>query len=233
MYQIERASVSHIPWIVAVPKFKHLFASSSQIRDERYWKRLELRRSYHQSGHSWVEGMYWVSDKADFQSRVSQELHHWATRSLSEWPTSPHWGCFEKSPHCTGLLWDISHGSPVFAAYNVMEWWHCGSEWRQEMEILSRSSVRTISLYETTTLQGIVVLESVVQTSGSRETKECLRTRMPSMREKGWPGRSRAIYLSSSSGRDHKTCLFSFEAGLKPSSPDGKATIKPTWVPLS
>ena len=133
----------------------------------------------------------------------------------------------------TGLLWDGSHGSPVFGAYNVMEWWHCGSEWRQEMEILSRSSVRTISLYETTTLQGKAVLESVVQTSGSRETKECLRTRMPSMREKGWPGRSRAIYLSSSSGRDHKTCLFSFEAGLKPSSPDGRGTIKPTRVPLS
>ena len=39
------------------------------------------------------------------------------------------------------------------------------------------------------------VLEWVVQTSGSRETKECLRTRMPSMRGKGlaWQEQS---YLS-------------------------------------
>ena len=95
--------------------------------------------------------------------------------------------------------------------------------------------MRTISLDDLrrTTLQGNADLESVVQTSGSRETKECLWTRMPSMRERGWPGRSRAIYLSSSSGRDHKTCLFSFEAGLKPSSPDGRGTIKPSLVPLS
>ena len=144
-------------------------------------------------------------------------------------------------PHLhSGLLWDIS--TLHWAALRHLTRLACLRCLQRDGMVTQRIRVETrdgnfvkelgendFSLWfgENNT-SGERVLEWVVQTSGSRETKECLWTRMPChpWERRGWPGRSRAIYLSSSSGRDHKTCLFSFEAGLKPSSPDGRGNHK-------
>ena len=65
--------------------------------------------------------------------------------------------------------------------------------------------MRAISLYDLgrTTLQGIAVPESVVQTLGSRETKECLWTRMschPWERRGGLAGAELSICLPHRAG---------------------------------